>query len=153
VAVGIVGRIQNGFAQAHEREREAMFMYEMSLALAGSQSPEEIARHLANKLQELYLAALVQVTLQQENTPRTLLASSTVGKAVDRRPDRIIPVMTARGLVGEICIWGEKAPLPPEGSRLLQNFAAQAARALEYNRRQHMEANSGLPANNQPANR
>jgi two-component system sensor histidine kinase KdpD len=153
VAVGIVGRIQTGFAQAREREREAMFMYEMSLALAGSQSPEEIARHLANKLQELYLAALVQVTLQQEDPPRTLLASSSIGKAVDRRPDRIVPVMTARGLAGEICIWGEKAPLPPMESRLLQNFAAQAARALEYSRRQPVGANSSLPVNNQPANR
>ncbi len=153
VAVGIVGRIQSGFSQAREREREAMFMYEMSLALAGSQSPEEIARNLANKLGELYLATLVQVTLKQENPPQTLLASSKGGKAVDRRPDRIVPIMTPSGLVGEICIWGEKVPLPPEESRLLQNFAAQAARALEFNHRNHIGLNSSLPANNQPANR
>jgi nitrate/nitrite-specific signal transduction histidine kinase len=125
----------------------------MSLTLAGSQSPEEIARNLANKLQELYQAALVQVTLEQENSPQALLASSTSGKAVDRRPDRIVPIMTARGLVGEICIWGEKAPLPPVESRLLQNFAAQAARTLEYNRRHLIEVNSRLSANNQPSTR
>jgi len=153
VAVGIVGRIQAGFAQAQEREREAMFMYEMSLALAGSQSPEEIAHNLANKLEELYLATLVQVTLKQENPPQTVMASSMNGKAVDRRPDRIVPIMTARGLVGEICIWSEKVPLPPVESRLLQNFAAQAARALEYSHQQHTRVNSRLPANNLPADR
>jgi two-component system sensor histidine kinase KdpD len=153
VAVGIVGRIQAGFAQAQEREREAMFMYEMSLALAGSKSPEEVARNLANKLEELYLATLVQVTLKQENPPQTLMASSFNGKAVDRRPDRIVPIMTGRGLVGEICIWSEKVPLPPVESRLLQNFAAQAARALEYSHLNHAGVNSNLPANNLPADR
>jgi two-component system sensor histidine kinase KdpD len=151
VAVGIVGRIQAGFAQAREREREAMFMYEMSLALAGSQSPEEIAHNLANKLEELYLATLVQVTLNQEDPPQTVMASSMNGKAVDRRPDRIVPIMTARGLVGEICIWSEKVPLPSAESRLFQNFAGQAARALEYNRQHRSGVNSGLPAHNLPA--
>jgi len=148
VAVAIVGRIQVGLTQAQAREREAIFMYEMSLALARSQTPEEIARTLAEQLQQLYQAALVQVSFQREDPPHSLIAKSSLGKAVNRGPDRVVPIMAARGLVGEICIWGEQAPLPPVENRLLQNFAAQGALAFERVRN-NMRLYSKLPVNNE----
>jgi hypothetical protein len=50
----------------------------------------------------------------------------------ESQPDRILPILNAWGLVGEIQIWrGAHVELPPEDSRLLQNFASQTARALE----------------------
>jgi len=148
VSVVIVGRIQVGLTQAQTREREAIFMYEMSLALARSQTPDEIARTLAEQLQQLYQAALVQVSFQREDPPHSLIARSSVGKAFNRRPDRVVPIMAARGLVGEICIWGEQAPLPPVENRLLQNFAAQGALTFERVRNT-MGLYSKLPVNNQ----
>jgi K+-sensing histidine kinase KdpD len=39
--------------------------------------------------------------------------------------------MAARDLAGEISLWRGELPLPPEDSRLLQNFATQGALALE----------------------
>jgi len=48
------------------------------------------------------------------------------------RPDRILPLLNAWGLVGEIQVWrGEFADPPAEDSHLLQNFAMQTARAFE----------------------
>jgi hypothetical protein len=39
--------------------------------------------------------------------------------------------MTALRLVGDISIWGGETRLPAADSRLLRNFAAQCASALE----------------------
>jgi len=48
------------------------------------------------------------------------------------QPDRVLPILNAWGLVGEIQIWrGEFGDLPSADSQLLQNFTSQAARAFE----------------------
>jgi len=131
VAVVIVGRIQSGFSQAEKREREAIFMYELSVALADIHTPEAIARTLADKLHQLYMADLVQVTLQQENPHRTIVYSLPLGKGRDKKPDRVLPILAPRGLLGEICLWAGVVPLPPLEDRLLQGYAAQGAHALQ----------------------
>ncbi len=131
VAVVIVGRIQSGLNQAKAHEREAIFMYELSMALAGSHTPELIGQILAEKLQQLYQAALVQVTIQQQGGAKPVLTSSPQVRKLDRRPDRVVPMVAARGLMGEIWIWSLTLPLPAADNRLLNNFASQAALALE----------------------
>jgi hypothetical protein len=51
---------------------------------------------------------------------------------VKSQPDRVLPILNAWGLVGEIQIWrGEFGDLPSADSHLLQNFVSQAARAFE----------------------
>jgi hypothetical protein len=40
VATLIIGRIQYGLQRAHVREREALFMYELSTSLAGASTSE-----------------------------------------------------------------------------------------------------------------
>jgi K+-sensing histidine kinase KdpD len=131
VAVVIVGRIQSGLNQAQAHEREAIFMYELSIALAGSHTTEMIGQILAEKLQQLYQAALVQVTIQQMGGAKPVVTSYPQGSKIDRRPDRVVPVVAARGFMGEIWMWSQELSLPSAENRLLNNFASQAARALE----------------------
>jgi two-component system sensor histidine kinase KdpD len=127
VAVIIVARIQSVLALAQAREREAVFMYELSAALAGSKSDDNVARILASHIQQLYQAALVQVTIQPEQRRQIVMPACRRIKPPRSRiaffPSSPDP------LVGEICIWKGKS-LDPSDDRLLQNFANQGS-ALE----------------------
>jgi K+-sensing histidine kinase KdpD len=129
VAIVIVGRIQVGLAMAHRRECEAIFMYELSAALASAHTPEAITRILAGQTQQLYQAELVQVTIDGKEGP--VAASSPRGASVKSYPDRVLPILTDEGIVGEIRIWQGKILLPPADDRLFRNFTEQSARALE----------------------
>jgi K+-sensing histidine kinase KdpD len=131
VAVVIVGRIQSGLSQAKAHEKEAIFMYELSLALADSQTPEMIGQILAEKLQELYQAALVQVTIQPPEQAKPVVTRCPQGKVLDSRPDRVVPMMGIRRMTGEIWLWQQEMPLPAADNRLLNNYASQGAWALE----------------------
>ncbi len=131
VAVAIIGRIQFGLSQAQAREREAIFMYELSTALAGLNQQEDIAHTLAKQLQQIFQAALVQVILQADVEPRSIMASAPPDAIAQGKPDRIVPILAARGMTGEICLWRGEIPLPSIDNRLLQNFATQGALALE----------------------
>jgi len=129
VAILIVGRIQFGLSQARQREREAIFMYELSSALAGMRSQEAIAHTLANHMQQLYQAALVKVVILLDGSSRVTLAPPE--KTIQGEPDCTIPIMAARGMAGEFSIWRGELPIPSEENRLLQSFAMQGALALE----------------------
>jgi two-component system sensor histidine kinase KdpD len=120
VAVVIVGRIQYGLSQAQAREREAIFMYELSAALAGLRKQDDIARILATRLQQLLSARLVRVTVYMGAHTPSLVVSAPVKRTAEDRPDRVLPLMATRDLAGEISLWRGEMPLPPEDSRLLQ---------------------------------
>jgi two-component system sensor histidine kinase KdpD len=137
VAIAIIGRIQYGLSQAQAREREAVFMYELSTALAGVNQQDDIARTLAKQLQQIFQAAMVQVILQAEVEPRSIMASAPLNATAQGRPDRTVPIMAARGMTGEICLWRGEIPLPTIDNRLLQNFATQGALAFERARLVH----------------
>jgi two-component system sensor histidine kinase KdpD len=129
VAILIVGRIQFGLAQALQREREAIFMFELSSALAGLRKQDAIARTLANQIRQLYQAALVKVVILLEDSSQNTFAPPD--GELDSEPDLTIPIMTGREMAGEISIWRGKIPLPSEENRLMQSFAMQGAMALE----------------------
>lgn len=129
VAIVVVGRIQVGFAKAQRHEREAIFMYELSTALAGARKIEDVARILAGQIQQLYQAGLVQVSL--EGKEGSVTASLPQGARMKSKPDRVLPILASGGLVGEICLWQDLIPIPQDDDRLLRNFTAQAALALE----------------------
>jgi two-component system sensor histidine kinase KdpD len=129
VAILIVGRIQFGLAQALQREHEAIFMFELSSALAGLRKQDAIARTLANQIRQLYQAALVKVVILLEDSSQNTFAPPD--GEMNSEPDLTIPIMTGREMAGEISIWRGKIPLPSEESRLLQSFAMQGAMALE----------------------
>ncbi len=128
VAIVVVDRIQASLAKA----REAVFMYELSSALSSQRSQEGVAHIVARQVCQLFQAALVNVIYQPDKYSPRIVVSEPDQVALPGRPDRILPVLTDLGLVGEIQIWrGAVLELPAEDSRLLQNFAFQTARALE----------------------
>jgi two-component system sensor histidine kinase KdpD len=143
VAIVVVGRIQSGLTQALAREREAIFMYELSTSLAGAQTEDSIARILAGHIQLVTLAAIVQVFVERKE--HSVMVNSPAQAAVHGKPDIILPILAAFGLAGEIRLWQGTMPLPPVGSRLLQNFANQGGLALERARlAQHQVQMEGI---------
>src|SRR5512139_2161498 len=146
VATVIVGRIQYGLQRAHVREREALFMYELSTSLAGARTPESIARTLARQLQQMLQAELVQVVVESDQSADSILVGvPTNGPAVEK-PDQVLPMLAPHRLVGEIRLWRGRAPLPSANGILLQNFAEQGALAIE-----RVQADTGLAAPLVPA--
>lgn len=131
VALIVIGRIQYGLSLARTREREALFMYELSTMLATARTPEAAARALARHIQQLYQAELVQVTVQQANLTAATIVQMPTNRSGGGQPDLIAPIQTARSLIGEVCVWRGPAPLPTVDNRLIQNFATQTANALE----------------------
>jgi K+-sensing histidine kinase KdpD len=129
IAIVVVGRIQDSLSKA----REATFMYELSSALSNARTQDAVAHIAAKYIRQLFQASLVNITFQQsKQSPRLAIREPQDGEQMGR-PDRILPILNAWGLVGEIQIWrGEYADLPPVESHLLQNFASQAARAFEH---------------------
>jgi K+-sensing histidine kinase KdpD len=134
VAVLIVGRIQIGFTRAQAREKEAIFMYELSVALAGARERQDIARTLADRLQQLYQAKLVEVALQPEGQLQAVVVRAPAESPISGRPDSILPIIADRKMIGEIRVWAGGIPLPPVEDRVLQSFANQGASALERGR-------------------
>jgi nitrate/nitrite-specific signal transduction histidine kinase len=145
VAILVVRRIQESLSKA----REATFMYELSSALANVRTQDAVAHVLTRYIRQLFQASQVNVTYQQSKQEPRVVASEPQEEAAEGRPDRVLPILNAWGLVGEIQIWrGEFGDLPPEDSHLLQNFASQAARAFERTQSMEMEQKaSGLLPN------
>jgi len=140
VAILVVGRIQESLSKA----REATFMYELSSALANVRTQDAVAHILARYIRQLFQASQVNVTFQQSKQEPRVVASEPQEEAAEGRPDRVLPILNAWGLVGEIQIWrGEFADLPAEDSHLFQNFASQAARAFERAQSLEIEQKAG----------
>jgi K+-sensing histidine kinase KdpD len=128
VAIFVVERIQTSLSKA----REAVLMYELSNALSSQRTQGAIAHTVAQQIQQLYQASLVNVIYRPANLSESIVVSHPAEAVGKGKPDRVIPIMNTWGLVGEFQIWrGDYMELPPIDSSLLQNFASQAGRALE----------------------
>jgi two-component system sensor histidine kinase KdpD len=148
VATVIVGRIQYGLQRAHQREREALFMYELSTALAGARTPEIVARTLARQLQQMLQADLVQVVVEPDRTAESIMVGMPTSTSAAENPDQILPMLAPHRLVGEIRLWRGRAPLPPANGILLQNFAEQGALAIERVQDMSLAPMAGIGAQN-----
>jgi K+-sensing histidine kinase KdpD len=131
VAIIVVGRIQLGLSRAQNSEREALFMYELSAALAGMRTQEAVAHVLARQLQQMFLATLVEVYIQSENRSIPIIVGSPIDGIAEGNPDQLLPILAAPGLFGEIRLWRGNGWLPPGDSRLFKNITTQAGLALE----------------------
>jgi K+-sensing histidine kinase KdpD len=131
VATVIVGRIQYGLQRAHVREREALFMYELSTSLAEARTPETVARTLARQLQQMLQAELVQVVVESDRTEDPIMVGVPTSSSATKNPDQVLPILAPHRLLGEIRLWRGYAPLPSANGILLQNFAEQGALAIE----------------------
>jgi two-component system sensor histidine kinase KdpD len=147
VAILVVGRIQIGLTRARLSERDALFMYELSNALAGLRTQEAVVHALARHLQQTFNAALVEVSIQPGSALQSMVVKAPSDQVEEDRPDRILPILASPGLLGEIRIWRGNGWLPAEDSRLLQNFASQAILALERARLAEAEARTGVVLN------
>jgi two-component system, OmpR family, sensor histidine kinase KdpD len=140
VSIVVIGRIQSGLTKARTSEQEALFMYEMSAALAGLRTQESVVHALARNLQLMFQAELVEVFVQPGGKAEPICTSVPPNVKGSGAPDRILPILASPGLLGEIRIWRGNGWLPAEGSRLLNNFANQASIALERARLAEAEA-------------
>jgi K+-sensing histidine kinase KdpD len=128
VAMLLVGRFHASLTKA----REAVFMYELSEALSNMLTWDAVTHTLGRYVQQLYQASLVSVSYQPTGQSSWVVVSEPQNGKGEGKPDCLLPILNAWGLVGEIQIWrGDYLELPAEDSPLLQNFAAQTARALE----------------------
>jgi two-component system sensor histidine kinase KdpD len=134
VAVVMVDRISSGLRRALASERDATFMYELSAALAGARTQSAVAHILARQLQLMFQATLVKVVVQMQDQPPSEVAAEPAGRSAEGAAGRVVPILNDWGLVGDIQIWRGTVELPPQQSRLLQNFASQAGQALERTR-------------------
>ena len=129
VAIVVVGRVQYGLSQAQASKREATFMYELSAVLAGAHTKEDVARTLARQLQQFYQAELTQVSVEGSDSP--VVINIPQGISVERKPDLILPIMTAKGMIGEVRLWRSGLSLTPADDQLLKNLTHLSALALE----------------------
>jgi K+-sensing histidine kinase KdpD len=105
-------------------------MYELSNLLATARTQAAIAQALGEKVQQYYQAELVQVFFQGSNKPG-VTASYPSGVLIHRNPELIVPILSAKDLIGEVRIWEGNAVLPQEADRILQSLTNQSALALE----------------------
>ncbi|HZY45840.1 MAG TPA: ATP-binding protein [Anaerolineae bacterium] len=130
----LVGRAKLNLATANTREHEASQLYDLGTLLSASHDDGSIARGLAYKVSQTFQADRVGVSLETRLASQALLivephtSTSPIGK-----PTIIVPLMTARGLQGEIRVW-RKEPLSMGEERLLQTFATQGGLSLDRSR-------------------
>jgi len=128
VAIVVVGHIQDSLSKA----REATYLYELTSALANTKTPDAVAHTVARYTRQLFQAAQVVVTYHPGGRSQQVAISEPPDHIMETKPNRIIPILNAWGLVGEIQIWrGDYSDLPVEDSPLLQGIALQTARAFE----------------------
>ena len=132
VAIVVVERIQSTLSRAQSSEQEAVLMYEFSTLLAGLRSQDAITRSVARFIRQRFMAELVVVSIQRKDQDQPSVAFEPQDRAITVKPDRILPILNAWGLVGEMQIWrGAEIELPSIESRLFRNVALQIGLAIE----------------------
>ncbi len=127
----LVARAQAGLVAATAREREATKLYELSTALAGLQNSESIARVVSDQINQTFNPECLELNVKAQSVmPGVSLRLPSRTSVPVRPPDWVIPLQTARGVLGEIRIWNT-TPLTGSEQRLLRTFASQGAIALE----------------------
>ena len=124
----LVGNAQAGLAAATAREREATQLYELSTALTGLHDVHAIVQILAMQIQAVSQGEYVELDITGTQ-PFVFHLPEITPPA--RPPELIVPIQTARGVLGEIRLWRETPVISSGEKRLLQTFASQGALALE----------------------
>jgi two-component system sensor histidine kinase KdpD len=137
VAVGInqlVGRARTSLMAVTAREREASQLYDLGTLLSTSHDDGSIAQVLAYKVSQTLQADRVGVSVETRSTAQPLLIVEPHNSSNPiTKPTIVVPLMTARGLQGEVRVW-RKEPLSLSEERLLQTFATQGGLALDRSR-------------------
>jgi two-component system sensor histidine kinase KdpD len=98
--------------------------------------PEEHLDRIFDKFYRVTAADRVEVVVEAsgDQASASVYLPPDRTPAPDRSPTTIAPLLTARGLQGEIRVWLDRAALTPAEDRLLKTFATQGALALERSR-------------------
>jgi two-component system sensor histidine kinase KdpD len=136
IAVGInqlLGWTRRNLAIAEVRQHEAIRLYELASHLSGLQEEEAIALSLVNQIKEAFQAQRVEVLVEAQTGEKPVQVSSDLSPAEEfsLHPTLLIPLQSARNLLGEIRLWREAPAFSPEEVRLLDAFAGQGVLALE----------------------
>ena len=128
----LLGRTRRSLEQATSREQEAIRLYELSTTLAGLNNEQAIAQMLAVRSVEAFQADHIVVFLESRpGKAAHQVSSPEQDGSPERKADLLVPMQTARGLLGEIRLWRKAPPLTPTEDRLLRTFASQGALAIE----------------------
>jgi two-component system sensor histidine kinase KdpD len=127
----LVGQARSGLAAANAREREATQLYEVSTALAGLQDERAVARILAEQALQAFRLERVELSVASQPPGHGFELSLPAGTSAPRKPERLVPLQTARGPLGEMRLWRLEPLAPPTEERMLHVFASQGAMALE----------------------
>ncbi len=124
----LVGRAQAGLAAATAREREATQLYELSTALTGLHDDRAITQILARQVHAVAEGEYVELNV----TGTQSFAFHFPETNPPARPsDLFVPIVSARGILGEIRLWRTAPAISARERRLFQTFASQGALALE----------------------
>ncbi|PWH11722.1 MAG: hypothetical protein DDG60_16870 [Anaerolineae bacterium] len=123
----LMGRARLNLQLAQAREAEAMRLFELSTLLARARDEQSVAQALAEKTIDTLLADRIEISI--ETSAEHIKFSR--GMRFNRKPDVIVPLQAARGLIGEIRLWRNHPPLQAPETRILQTFAGQGVLAIE----------------------
>jgi two-component system, OmpR family, sensor histidine kinase KdpD len=132
----LVGRARQNLARATAREQEAKQLYELSNLLARLHNVNEIVQAITDHTLETFQADKVEVYIENVGIQPPIIYSRTGRTALpkeylDQKGTLIIPMQTARGLLGEIRLWRFEPAFRPEEERLLNTFSSQGMLAIE----------------------
>jgi two-component system sensor histidine kinase KdpD len=134
----LVGRIQKNLSEAKAREIEAIRLYELSTALAGTLEENAVAQIVAERSRETFDADMVMIIVEREKAKAPLQIQSSREKPVEEDdaqtllvPTFIAPMQSSSGVLGEIRLYRQTKPFSASEERLLRTFASQAVLALE----------------------
>jgi two-component system, OmpR family, sensor histidine kinase KdpD len=136
----LIGQARQGMEIARNREWEATRMYELTSALSGLKSDQEIAQTLGQTVCESFICLMVEVGVDSRPGNPSYSIIIPEGSRIGGLPTIRKPLMTARSVEGQIRLWRSGEELSPAEARLLDAFATQGALALERIRLSKSEA-------------
>ena len=124
----LLGRAQASLAAATAREHEATQLYELSTALTGLHDDRAIAQILVKQIHAVAGSEHVELNILSSN-PFSVRIPQV--EPPDRPPELVVPVETARGVIGDFRIWRAMPAISSNEKMLFQTFASQSAVALD----------------------
>jgi two-component system, OmpR family, sensor histidine kinase KdpD len=125
----LVGRVRENLAAASAREQEAVRLYEFSALLAGAPDERAAARALLDKIDQTLRPKRIEILIEASPQPVFLAKGISLPENEPVKPF-VVPLQTARELIGEIRLWGNE-PIQGAEERLLKIFASQGVLAIE----------------------
>ena len=125
----LVGQVRENLEAATAREHEAIRLYEFSTLLAGTLDERAAARAMLDKIDQTLRPNRIEILIETSPQP-VFLAKGTSLPENDTVKPFVVPLQTARELIGEIRLWSDE-PIQGTDERLLKIFTSQSVLAIE----------------------